>query len=149
MFYLPHKPVIRETAERTKLQVVYDAMSRPNINHSSLNDCLETGPPLQNKMPDIMVRNCMHPTAITDDLKQTFLQIRIMENNGDVLYFHWISNLKTQRVQLLKFTRAIFGLNQSPSLLGGTLEHDLEIYAVDNAEMATTFQEDLYVKEER
>ena len=71
-----------------------------------------------------------------------------MENIGDILCFHLISKLKTQQVQVLRFTRAIYGLNQSPSLLGGILEHHLEIYAVDNAEMATTFREDLHVDEE-
>ena len=46
VFYLPYGPVIRESAETTKLR----------IYNASLNDCLETGPPLQNAMWDILVR---------------------------------------------------------------------------------------------
>ena len=45
-FYLPHKPVIREAAGITKLGIVYDALSRQSENYPSLNNCLETGPPL-------------------------------------------------------------------------------------------------------
>ena len=58
-----------------------------------------------------MVRNCMYPIVITGDLKQAFLQTQIMENDRDVLRFHWISDLKTQHAEVLRFTRAIFGLN--------------------------------------
>ena len=44
-FYMPHRAVIRESAESTKLGVVYDVSVEPGF---SLNDCLEKGPPLQN-----------------------------------------------------------------------------------------------------
>ena len=47
-FYLPHKPVIRESAESTKLRIVFDASAKENSGSASLNDCLETGPALQN-----------------------------------------------------------------------------------------------------
>ena len=124
---------------------MYDASSQLSENHPSLNDCLETEPPLQNKMYDIMVKKCIYPIANTGDLKQVFLQIRIAGNNRDVLRFHWISDLKTQQAQVLRFTRAIFGLNQSPFLLGRTLEDHLQTHAVGNVEIATTFREDLYV----
>ena len=48
-FYMPHRTVIRESAESTKLVVVCDVSvkSEPGF---SLNDCLEKGPPLQNKL---------------------------------------------------------------------------------------------------
>lgn len=49
-FYIPHKALIRETAESTKIRIVrYDVSARANEKAPSLNDCLETGPPLQNK----------------------------------------------------------------------------------------------------
>ena len=49
-FYLPHKAVIWEDAESTKLKVVYDVSSKPNMNEPSLNECLEKGHPLQNML---------------------------------------------------------------------------------------------------
>ena len=48
--YIPHKPVVRETAESTIIRIVYDASARAYHQTPSLKDCLETGPPLQNKL---------------------------------------------------------------------------------------------------
>ena len=53
-FYLPHRPMIRESAETTKIRIVYDASAKPNKDSVSLNECLETGPPLQNSLWDIL-----------------------------------------------------------------------------------------------
>ncbi len=44
-FYIPHKPVIRESTESTKLRVAYDASARANHKSPSLNECLNPGPP--------------------------------------------------------------------------------------------------------
>ena len=52
---MPHRAVIRESAESTKLRVVYDA-SVNSESGFSLNDCLEKGPPLQHKLWDILIR---------------------------------------------------------------------------------------------
>ena len=43
-FYIPHKPVVRESAETTKLRVVYDASARAHSGAPSLNECLNPGP---------------------------------------------------------------------------------------------------------
>ena len=48
-FYIPHKSVVRETAESTKLRIVYDTSARAWRGAPSLNECLNTGPSLQNK----------------------------------------------------------------------------------------------------
>ena len=45
-FYLPHKPVICQSAEGTKLRIVFDASARENDRSPSLNDVIEVGPPL-------------------------------------------------------------------------------------------------------
>ena len=37
MFYMPHKPVVRQAAESTKVRVVYDASARANSSSPSLN----------------------------------------------------------------------------------------------------------------
>ena len=68
-FYIPHKPVIRESAESTKLRIVFDASAKANEKSPSLNDCLEKGPALQNLLWDILVRNHLIPIALAGDLK--------------------------------------------------------------------------------
>ena len=47
-FYLPHKAVVRETAESTKIGIVYDGSAQSRKSVPFLNECSETGPPTQN-----------------------------------------------------------------------------------------------------
>ena len=124
--YLPHKAVIREAAESTMMRIVFDASAKASPTSPSLNDCLETGPPLQNLLWSVLVRNCFKPVALCADLKQAFLQVRIQEADGDALRFHWIKDKDPSKVEVLRFTRALLGLLQSPFLLGGTLKLHLE-----------------------
>ena len=123
-FYVPHKPVVREAAESTKLRIVYDATAKAHQNAPSLNDCLNAGPPLQNRLWDVLVRMRFHPVAVTGDLKQAFLQVRIKEEDRDSLRFHWQPSGLSE-LQTLRFTRALFGLTCSPFLLGAVIEQHL------------------------
>ena len=51
---MPCKAVMREAAQTTKVRLVYDVSSSKNV---SLNECLETGPPLKNLIWDILTRS--------------------------------------------------------------------------------------------
>ena len=65
------------------MRIVYDASARANDKSPSLNECLDTGPPLQNQLWSVLVRNRFHPVAIAGDLKQAFLQVRIRQTDRD------------------------------------------------------------------
>ena len=52
--YIPHHAVIRRDKATTKLRVVYDASARSD--GPALNDCLYAGPPLAEKIFDILLR---------------------------------------------------------------------------------------------
>ncbi|XP_028407828.1 uncharacterized protein LOC114530405 [Dendronephthya gigantea] len=108
-FYIPHKPVIKETAETTKMRIVFDASARESEKSPSLNDCLETGPPLQNLLWNVLVRNRLKPIALSTDLKKAFLQVLIRVEDRDALRFHWIKNKNPRDIEVLRFTRALFG----------------------------------------
>ena len=84
-FYIPHKPVIRQSAESTKIRIVFDGSARANERSPSLNDSLETGPPLQNLLWNVLMRNWFKAVALAGDLKQAFLQIQIREEDRDSL----------------------------------------------------------------
>ena len=145
VFYLPHRPVIREKAETTKIRIVYDASARENNEASSLNECLETGSPLQNMIWDIMTRNRLRPITVAGDLKQAFLQIRIRESDRDALRFHWLKDKDKGKIGTYRFTRVIFGLNQSPFLLGGTIEHHLRNEEKINSKAVEEIRKSIYV----
>ena len=79
MHYIPHHAVLKKCVETTKLIIVYDCSSKESNDILSLNDCLETGPPLQPKLYDLLVRNHFKKLVVTGDVQKTFLQIRIGE----------------------------------------------------------------------
>ncbi len=142
-FYIPHKEVIRENAATTKLRVVYDASAKPSPQDPSLNDCLYPGPPLQNKMWEVLVRQRTFPVALTGDIMKAFLQIRIREAERDALRFHW--STASGELQTLRFTRVLFGLASSPFLLGGVLATHLERWKSERPEDVEELKRCLYV----
>ena len=127
--YLPHRPVVRATAESTKMRQVCNASAKANSSSPSLNECLETGPALQNLLWNVIVRTRFRPIVLCGDLRKAFLQIFIREEDRDVLRFHWIKSIEEPHVfELLRFTRPLFGLVQSPFILQATLQVHLEKY---------------------
>ena len=125
-FYLPHGPVIRESAETTKIRIVYDASAKPNKDSVSLNECLGTGPPLQNSLWDILIRSRFRPILLCGDIEKAFLQIRIRESERDVLRFHWVKSSDPSVIEINRFTHLVFGLTQSPFILEGTLKEHFQ-----------------------
>ena len=77
-FYIPHRTVICESAESTKLLVVYDASVKSESGFS-LTDCLKKGPPLQNKVWDILIRTRFRPVVICEDIEKSFSEIEKRE----------------------------------------------------------------------
>lgn len=144
-FYIPHKPVIREIAESTKLCIIYGASAQAHDKVPSLNHCLHVGPPLQNQVWAVQVQARFHPVLTTGDMKQAFLQVRISKQDHDAMRFHWIADLETRRVETLRFTRAFFGLSLSLFLLGGVIKQHLENCHPAYPEIANEIEKRLYV----
>ena len=136
---------MRDSAESTKLRIVYDASARASENSPSLEECLNPGPPLQNHLWNVLMRARFHPVLITGDLKQVFLQVRIAEKDRDALRFHWFKDLQTKTIEVLRFTRALFGLAPSPFLLGGVIQQHLENFRTDYPEILSEIEKSLYV----
>ena len=143
-FYLPHKAVIRQQAESSKLRVVYDASAKERGDQASLNDCPHPGPALQNLLWTVLVRNRIHPVAITGDLQKAFLQVRIREAERDALRFHWKPPGQSN-IDVYRFTRALFGLTSSPFLLGGVINQHLTLWEDRHPEFVEEIRKSLYV----
>ena len=143
-FYLPHKPVVRETASTTKLRVVYDASARASPNQPSLNECLNPGPPLLNRLWDVLVRQRVYPVAVSGDIRQAFLQIRVRKSERDALRFYWWSHEENE-VETYRFTRVLFGLTPSPFLLNAVLEAHLDSWQKRCPDVVAELRKSLYV----
>jgi hypothetical protein len=143
-FYIPHKPIVKENAETTKLRIVYDASGKAHADDVSLNDCLNPGPVLQNKMWNVLVRSRAHPVVVNEDLKKAFLQVRVKEEDRDALRFHWQPG-ENSELETLRFTRVMFGLTSSPFLLGGVIEQHLDNRESRMPEAVAELRKSLYV----
>ena len=124
-FYIPHRAVVRENVELTKMRVVYDTSAKAHSSAPSLNDCLEVGSLLQDKLWKVLVQGRFHPVALAGDIHKAFLQVRIHVQDRDALRFHWLEPKDPQRIRTYRFTRALFGLGPSPFLLGGVIQQHL------------------------
>ena len=92
VFYLPYKPVIRESAESsTKLRIIYDASAEISKNGVSLNERRETGPRLLNSLHEIL-RSQMRPIILCRGIQRTG-QIRIKKFGRNSFGFPSISNV--------------------------------------------------------
>ena len=114
--------MIRESAETTKIRIWCDASAEACQTSTSLSECLETGPSLQNRLWDILIRSRFRPILLSGDIEKAFLQIRIRVPQRDALTFHWVSNLDLYRIEVNRFSRLVFGLTQSPFILESTLK---------------------------
>ena len=143
-FYIPHKAVVKSSAESTKLRIVYDASAKESRTSPSLNDCLNPGPSLQNHLWAILVRCRFLPVLLTGDLEKAFLQVRIKEAERDALRFHW-RGPEDKETSVYRFTRALFGLTCSPFLLGGVLGEHLKAWEAKYPELVDEVRKGLYV----
>ena len=83
VYYLPHRPILREDKETTKTRAVFDASC--GSDGPSLNDCLYSGPNLLSEIFDILLRFRFSFIAILAEIKQAFLNVEISKEHRDFL----------------------------------------------------------------
>ena len=71
--YLPHRAVIREDKETTKIRIVFDASSKLQ-DQPSLNDCLYSGPCFLPSIFEILLRFRLGEIGIVSDIQQAFFE---------------------------------------------------------------------------
>ena len=147
LHYLPHHAVLRtDKLQTTKLRVVYDASAKTE-GHSSLNDCLFTGPKLNQKILDILLRLRAHMIAVIADIEKAFLMVGVAEKDRDALRFLWMKDVHAKEITVrpLRLTRVVFGVCSSPYLLNYTIRHHLLQYQSSHPELIKKLIESFYV----
>ena len=124
VYYLPHRPVVKEDSMTTKVRPVFDA-SAVDPEGVSLNDCLEVGPCLIPKLIEILLRFRRWRFAVVADITKAFLQIQIRKEDRDVQRFLWWHGGRTR---VMRFRRVTFGVCSSSFLLSATIRHHLSQY---------------------
>ena len=138
--------MIRESAETTKIRIWCDASAKACQTSTSLSECLETCPPLQNRLWDnILMRSRFRSILLSGDIEKAFLQIRIRVPQRDVLRFHWVSNLDLYRIEVNCFSRVVFGLTQSLFILESTLKEHFNNKKIVYPELFENIRNHMYV----
>jgi len=138
-YYMPHRPVVKESSSSTKVRPVFDA-SATSYNGTSLNDCLESGPSLNPDLVKVLVRFRKWKVALTADITKAFLQICVRPEDRDVHRFLWKCK---DSIRMMRFVRVPFGNTSSPFLLNATIKYHLQSYP--DTEVVKELKENLYV----
>ena len=122
-----HTNQFSEKDRNNQVRVVYDASAKSSRESPSLNECLEKAPPLQNILWNILGRN----------IQKAFPRVRIRESDRDALRrFHWIKNQDISQIDIIRFTRLVFGLTQPPFVLEATLGEHISKYGENHEKIA-------------
>ena len=100
--------------------------------------------PLQNKLWDVLVQQRAFPVMVSSDIRQAILQIRVKEEERDVLRFHWRKD-EMSPLETLRFTRVLFGLAPSPYLLQGVIETHLDTWSESYPDEVEHLRKSMYV----
>ena len=112
-YYLPHRGVIKESSDTTKLRVVLDGSASSNTG-ISLNDTLLIGPKLQEDLFDILLRFRSHQYVLSGDIEKMYRQILIRPEDRKYQQILWRnSNGEIDAYQLNTVT---VGLSAAPHL---------------------------------
>ena len=68
---MPHKAVVKETAQITKVHSVYDTLAKSSLKDVPM--CLETGLPLQNLIWDILTRSRFRPILLCENIEDVIM----------------------------------------------------------------------------
>ena len=110
----------------------------------SLNVCLETGPPLRNLNSDILTKLRFKPILLCVDIERVYLHIRINECERDILRFDLVNSVESNIIEILRFTKLVFGLTRYSFILEGTLEKLFENYRDSSEELIRIIENDMY-----
>ena len=137
---------MRETAQTTKVWKVFYAFAKSSESNISLNDCLETGPLLQNLLWDALIRTRFQPILLCEDIQKAFLQIQMREAERNVFRLHWVESMESNKINILRISRLGFGLPKSPFILEGKkMKSHFENYRGEFEETVNRIEKQGYV----
>lgn len=142
--YIPHHPVQKKSST-TPVRIVFDCSCHQSYNHPSLNDCLQSTPPVINDLSTLLVRFRMKKYAVTADIEKAFLHVGLHPSDRDVTRFLWLSDPSNpdSPFTTYRFKSVLFGATCSPFILNATLLKHVQQNRTSPA--AQILERDLYV----
>ncbi|XP_028416851.1 uncharacterized protein LOC114541063 [Dendronephthya gigantea] len=142
-WFLPHFPVIREDKSTTKVRVVFDAAA-PHEG-KSLNDTILPGPKLQRELSDALIQFRRAPVALSADISEMFLQVRLREEDRPFHRFLWRSFDTAREPDVYEFQRFPFGNTSSPFCAQHVLQTHVQAHNTEYPKAAETVDNLMYV----
>ncbi|KFM71288.1 hypothetical protein X975_00963, partial [Stegodyphus mimosarum] len=143
-YFMPHRAVVREDKETTKVRIVFNCSSKSKGN-LSLNDCLETGPNLNPNILDVILKFRNYKIAFSGDIEKAFLMIKISERDRKFLKFLWYSDNPNEEYKIMRMKRLPFGCKSSPFILSATIKHHIKKYEGSKPKSFEMLNSSLYV----
>ncbi|CAK1587686.1 unnamed protein product [Parnassius mnemosyne] len=110
-WYLPHFDV-HNPMKPEKFRIVHDDAAK--TKGVALNDFLLTGPDLLQSLPGVMMRFRRHNVAVSADIAEMFMQVKVRPEDRDALRYLWRGNRRDEAPQEYRMTSIIFGAASSP-----------------------------------
>ncbi|XP_069173545.1 uncharacterized protein [Procambarus clarkii] len=125
--YLPHHPVLKNSVT-TQLQRVFNCSAKTKQSSVSLNDCLQTGPNLTQRLYDVLLKFHIRTYAYTADISKAFLRLGLKEEDRNYIKFLWIKDPNDPNSELItyRFASVLFGATSSAISASSYLRHALE-----------------------
>ncbi|GBN54676.1 hypothetical protein AVEN_94100-1 [Araneus ventricosus] len=127
---MPHRGVVKESKEITKLRICYDASSKAN-NEMSLNNRLHCSPNINPDLLKIILKFGFYPIEFCADIQGEFLELGILEEERKFLQTLWGEEggtnltLDDHAVRILRTQRAPFLYKMTFSALNELYSNDL------------------------
>ncbi|CAK1597101.1 unnamed protein product [Parnassius mnemosyne] len=125
-WYLPHFAV-RNPNKPGKTRVVFDAAAR--ASGKCLNDYLLDGPDLLRNLPGILFRFRENEIAVSADIREMFLRVKIDRRDQPAQLFLWRGNERSSPPREYVMTSMIFGARSSPFLAHSVRDHNARAHA--------------------
>ncbi|XP_072934974.1 uncharacterized protein [Epargyreus clarus] len=142
-WYLPHFAVVNPM-KPDKLRVVHDAAAK--TKGVALNDLLLKGPDLLQSLPGVVMKFRQHMVAVTADIKEIFMQVKLRTEDRNALRYLWRGNRRDdQPPEEYRMTSLIFGASSSPSIAIFVKDLNAKKYEETEPEAASAIIEKHYV----
>jgi len=113
-YFIPHHAIYRPEVDEKKIRVVFDASAR-GFRGPSLNDCLYSGPKLQQDIVDILTRFRVPKYVFTTDICKMYRQILIRPEYCKYQHILWRASPR-DALRDYELRTVTYGVNCAPFL---------------------------------
>ncbi|KAF0706113.1 Uncharacterized protein FWK35_00038350, partial [Aphis craccivora] len=147
-YFIPHHAVFKSSDAEAKIRVVFDASAR-SCASASLNQCLFSGPKLQQDVIDVLVLFRLSRYAFTADINKMYRQILVDPEHRRYQHILWRSSPQ-DALEEYELNTVTYGVNCAPFLAIRVLHHIAnrdcgDVPAVRDALLFSTYVDDICV----